>query len=92
MYHELRKRALMLDRLALLAMLAIVAAILTAAMIYQFALGEIPCPLCLLQRFAMFGCCFGLMMQLRPLPFPPPQAGEGWEGVAARTARHPAAP
>lgn len=54
-----------LDRLILLLMLTILAAILTAAMIMQYALGEIPCPLCLLQRFAMFGCCFGLVQQLR---------------------------
>jgi disulfide bond formation protein DsbB len=54
-----------LDRLALLAMLLVLAAILTAAMVMQYAQGEIPCPLCLLQRFAMFGCCFGLARQLR---------------------------
>jgi disulfide bond formation protein DsbB len=54
-----------LGRLALLAMLAILAAILTAAMGMQYAFGEIPCPLCLLQRYAMFGCCFGLILQLR---------------------------
>jgi disulfide bond formation protein DsbB len=56
--------AVTLDRLILLAMLAVLAAILTAAMAMQYALGEIPCPLCLLQRFAMFGCCFGLIRQL----------------------------
>jgi disulfide bond formation protein DsbB len=55
-----------LDRLVLLLMLAIVAAILTAAMTMQYAFGEIPCPLCLLQRVALFGCCFGLIRQLRP--------------------------
>ncbi len=54
-----------LDRLALLAMLLVLAAILTAAMVMQYADGEIPCPLCLLQRVAMFGCCFGLALQLR---------------------------
>jgi disulfide bond formation protein DsbB len=54
-----------LDRLVLLAMLAILAAILTAAMVMQYGFGEIPCPLCLLQRFAMFGVCFGLVEQLR---------------------------
>ena len=54
-----------LDRLVLLLMLAILAAILTAAMVMQYALGEIPCPLCLLQRVALFGCCFGLIQQLR---------------------------
>jgi disulfide bond formation protein DsbB len=57
--------AIALDRVILLLMLTILAAILTAAMIMQYAFGEIPCPLCLLQRFAMFGCCFGLIQQLR---------------------------
>jgi disulfide bond formation protein DsbB len=57
--------AAVLDRLSLLAMLAVLAAILTAAMVMQYALDEIPCPLCLLQRVAMFGCCFGLIRQLR---------------------------
>ncbi len=56
--------AVALDRLILLLMLLILAAILTAAMVMQYAFGENPCPLCLLQRFAMFGCCFGLVQQL----------------------------
>ena len=55
----------MLDRLFLVVMLTALAAALTAAMAMQYAFGEIPCPLCLLQRFAMFGCCFGIIMQLR---------------------------
>ncbi len=54
-----------LDRLILVLILAVLAAILTAAMVMQYAFGEIPCPLCLLQRVAMFGCCFGLIVQLR---------------------------
>lgn len=54
-----------LERLMLFGMLAVLAAILTAAMVMQYASGEIPCPLCLLQRAAMFGCCFGLIRQLR---------------------------
>ena len=54
-----------LDRLILCLMLLILAGILTAAMVMQYAFGEIPCPLCLLQRFAMFGCCFGIVRQLR---------------------------
>lgn len=49
----------------LLGMMAVVAAILTAAMILQYANGEIPCPLCLLQRVAMFGVCFGIILQFR---------------------------
>jgi disulfide bond formation protein DsbB len=54
-----------LDRLFLAAMLIALAAALTAAMVMQYAFGEIPCPLCLLQRYAMFGCCLGIVMQLR---------------------------
>ena len=54
-----------LHRLILRLMLLILAGILTAAMVMQYAFGEIPCPLCLLQRFAMFGCCFGIALQLR---------------------------
>jgi disulfide bond formation protein DsbB len=46
-------------------MLVALAAALTAAMVMQYAFGELPCPLCLLQRYAMFGCCFGIIMQLR---------------------------
>ncbi|MFY9970816.1 MAG: disulfide bond formation protein B, partial [Roseiarcus sp.] len=46
-------------------MLLVLAGILTAAMVIQFADREIPCPLCLLERVAMFGCCFGLIQQLR---------------------------
>jgi disulfide bond formation protein DsbB len=53
------------DRLILHLMALALAAVLTAAMVMQYAFGEIPCPLCLLQRFAMFGCCFGLFMELR---------------------------
>jgi disulfide bond formation protein DsbB len=54
-----------LDRLALLLMLAVVAAILSWAMVLQYAFGEVPCPLCLLQRVAMLGCCLGLVVQLQ---------------------------
>ena len=51
--------------LALLAILAGLAAILTTAMVLQYAAGEIPCPLCLLQRVAMFGICFGIIHHVR---------------------------
>ena len=54
-----------LDRVLLVTMLIALAAVLTAAMVMQYAFGEIPCPLCLLQRYAMFGCCLGIVMQLR---------------------------
>lgn len=48
-----------------LAMTAVVAAILTAALAIQYGAGELPCPLCLLQRVAMLGVCFGLMLNFR---------------------------
>jgi disulfide bond formation protein DsbB len=49
----------------LLAMLAVIAGILTTAMVLQYAYGEIPCPLCLLQRAAMLGVCFGIIRHFR---------------------------
>ena len=49
----------------LLGMMAVIAGILTAAMVMQYAYGELPCPLCLLQRAAMLGVCFGLMQNFR---------------------------
>ena len=48
-----------------LAMMAVIAAILTAAMVMQYGRGEIPCPLCLLERAAMLGVCFGIMQNVR---------------------------
>jgi disulfide bond formation protein DsbB len=53
-----------LNDLFLLAMMLTMAAILTTAMIFQYH-GEIPCPLCLLQRVAMFGVCFGVILHFR---------------------------
>lgn len=57
-----------LNDLFLLSMMFVIAAILTAAMIFQYGGGEIPCPLCLLQRVAMFGVCFGIIMHFRRGP------------------------
>jgi disulfide bond formation protein DsbB len=54
-----------LNDLFLLAMLLTIAAILTVAMVLQYYGGEIPCPLCLLQRVAMFGVCFGIILHFR---------------------------
>src|SRR5689334_3573984 len=34
-------------------------------MTMQYAFGELPCPLCLLQRVALFGFCFGTMLSFR---------------------------
>jgi disulfide bond formation protein DsbB len=54
-----------LDRLVLCLMLLALAGVLTAAMGFQYLNGEIPCPLCLLERVTMFACCLGLIQQLR---------------------------
>jgi disulfide bond formation protein DsbB len=54
-----------LNDLFQLAMMLTMAAILTAAMVLQYGGSEIPCPLCLLQRVAMFGVCFGIIMHFR---------------------------
>jgi disulfide bond formation protein DsbB len=54
-----------LNYVYLLAMMLVIAAILSAAMFMQYARGELPCPLCLLQRVALFGVCFGIMQNFR---------------------------
>lgn len=55
----------LLNDVFLLLMLAIIAAILTAAMTMQYVYGELPCPLCLLERVALFGVAFGIGMNFR---------------------------
>ena len=55
----------LLNYFYLLAMMAVIAGILTAAMTLQYGKGELPCPLCLLQRVALFGVCFGIMQNFR---------------------------
>ena len=54
-----------LNYLFLLAAGGVIAAILTAALALQFGRGELPCPLCLLERAAMFGVAFGILQNLR---------------------------
>jgi disulfide bond formation protein DsbB len=54
-----------LNYLYMLAMMTVIAAILTAAMTMQYVYGELPCPLCLLERVALFGVCFGIIMNYR---------------------------
>ena len=48
-----------------LLILAAMAFILTIAMYMQLVHSEYPCPLCLLQRVAYFGVCFGVILNLR---------------------------
>lgn len=55
----------LLNDLFFLGTMAVIAAILTAAMVMQYAKGELPCPLCLLERAAMLGVCFGIMQNVR---------------------------
>ena len=54
-----------LNYLYLLSMMLVIAAIMTAAMAMQYIGGELPCPLCLLQRVALFGVCFGIILTFR---------------------------
>src|SRR5512132_4121825 len=49
----------------LLLMMFVIAGILTAAMTLQYVNGELPCPLCLLERVAMLGVCFGIMLNFQ---------------------------
>ena len=55
----------LLNEAFMLGMIAAIAGILTAAMVIQYVYGELPCPLCLLQRVAMLGVCFGIMQSFR---------------------------
>lgn len=54
-----------LNYLFLLVTCGTIAAILSAALALQFGKGELPCPLCLLERAAMFGVAFGMLQNLR---------------------------
>ena len=49
----------------LLLMFLAIAGVLSAAMFMQYARGELPCPLCLLQRAALLGVCFGIVLDFR---------------------------
>lgn len=54
-----------LNELFGLSVMAAIAAVLTAALFMQYGEGELPCPLCLLQRVAMLGVCFGPLQNFR---------------------------
>ncbi len=54
-----------LNYASLLAIMAVLAAVLTAASVLQYAMGELPCPLCLLQRVAMLAICLAIFLQFR---------------------------
>lgn len=51
--------------LGLLAIVLVLAGVLTAAVVLQFGFGEAPCPLCLIERVGMFGVCVALLLHLR---------------------------
>ena len=59
------ERAEQINFVFLLAMLAVISGILSAAMVMQYVYGELPCPLCLLERAALFGVAFGIIANLR---------------------------
>jgi disulfide bond formation protein DsbB len=55
----------LLNYLYLLLMMLTIAAIMSTAMAMQYFGGELPCPLCLLQRVALFGVCMGIILTFR---------------------------
>ena len=55
----------LLNYVFLVLVMLVIAGILTAAMTLQYVNGELPCPLCLLERAAMLGVCFGIMLNFR---------------------------
>lgn len=55
----------LLNHAFLLLVMLVIAGILTTAMTLQYANGELPCPLCLLERLALFGVCFGIVLNFR---------------------------
>jgi len=59
------RRLAAINHTAMLLMMVAIAAILTVAIIFQYVKGELPCPLCLLERVALFGVCFGIMRNFR---------------------------
>ena len=63
--YRLETLRFLLNEAFVLALMAVIAAVLTAALVMQYVYGELPCPLCLLQRVAMLGVCFGLMQNFR---------------------------
>ncbi len=62
-FSESQKMTGWLNILAWTASLFLVAFVLCMAMYHQYFMGEIPCPLCLLQRVAFLGFAYGAMMQ-----------------------------
>jgi disulfide bond formation protein DsbB len=61
----MQRRFALFDHAYLLLVMLVVAAILTTAMVLQYANGELPCPLCLLERLALLGVCFGIVLHFR---------------------------
>jgi len=59
------RAAAWLNYAALLLTMVVAAGILTAALYFQYSAAELPCPLCLLQRVALLGVCFGVMLSFR---------------------------
>jgi disulfide bond formation protein DsbB len=54
-----------LDHLFQLGVLAVLVGIQASALVMQYGFGELPCPLCLLERLAMFGVGFAILEGFR---------------------------
>jgi disulfide bond formation protein DsbB len=62
--HNERRRAI-LNYIFLSLSVVVFNCVLIAAMVMQYGYSEIPCPLCLLQRYAFFGIIFAMLLSLK---------------------------
>ena len=63
--HYIKRRRTFINDAFLILSIIVLNGILIAAMVMQYAFSEIPCPLCLLQRYAYFAIIFGMLLSLK---------------------------
>ena len=63
-------------------MLMVVGGVLMGSLSYQFVLGELPCPLCVIQRLAFLLACSGLLSVLLDTGAVPDSSGRKVRGFA----------
>ena len=62
---KLNKKIVWVERIANALELAGIIMVLVLALLFQFWLRELPCPLCILQRIGFLGIAFGFLLNLR---------------------------
>ena len=63
--NHIKRRCVIINYAFLILSVAVLNSIIIAAMVMQYGYSEIPCPLCLLQRYAYFGIIFGMLLSLK---------------------------